>query len=61
MDYEEWKKGIIDKIKNIGFEKVPSLVKICPKCQNISLEFDVKAGIIKCTKCGFEEKLPILK
>ena len=61
MDYEDWKKDIGDKLKNIEFEKLPQIIKRCPNCQSITLEFDVKTGKIKCTKCGFEEALPILK
>ena len=61
MDYENWKKNIGDKLKNNEFEELPQIVKMCPKCQFISLEFDVKTGNIKCKKCGFEENLPILR
>ena len=61
MDYEGWKKNICDKLNDIEFEKLPQIVKMCPNCQSISLDFDVKTGKIKCTKCGFEENLPILK
>ena len=61
MDYEEWKKNIDSKFKDIEFKKLPQIVKRCPNCQNISLEFDVKNGKIRCTKCGFKENLPILK
>ncbi|SVE53023.1 uncharacterized protein METZ01_LOCUS505877 [marine metagenome] len=61
MAYEEWKKEMGDKIKNIKFEKLPQIIKRCPRCNSITLEFDVNTGKIKCTKCGFEENLPILK
>ena len=57
MVNENWKKEMIDKLKNIEFEKLPQIGKRCPQCQSISLEFDVKFGRIKCTKCGFEEKV----
>ena len=60
MVYEEWKKEMTDKLKNIEFEKLPQIIKMCPQCQSISLNFDVKTGKIKCNKCGFEENLPIL-
>ena len=62
MIYEEWKKDIEDKIKK-GFdkEKIATAVQRCPKCHNLSLEFDADAGRIHCTKCGFEEILPRLK
>ena len=61
MDHEDWKKDIGDKLNTIEFEKLPQMIKRCPKCHSITLEFDVKTGNIKCTKCGFEENLPILK
>ncbi len=57
----------IDKIKQklikkeIEIEKVPALIQRCPKCNNLSLEFDIKTGKIKCTKCGFEETIPVYK
>ena len=61
MDYEDWKKGIDEKLKNINFDNIPQIIKRCPMCHYITLEFDVKTRIIKCTKCGFEENLPMLK
>ena len=61
MDYENWKKKVRNNLKNFEFEKLPKIIKMCPNCQSISLEFDVKTGNIKCKKCGFEENLPILK
>jgi len=62
----DWKKGIEKELKKlnefgkIDFEKVPVLVKRCPKCHSISLEFDAEKGRIYCTKCGFEEHIPII-
>ena len=61
MVHEVWKKEINDKLREFGFKKLPQIVKRCPQCQSISLEFDVKLGKIKCIRCGFEENLPILK
>ena len=61
MVYKEWKKEISNKLNNIEFEKLPQIIKRCPKCHSITLDFDVETGKIKCTKCGFEESLPILK
>lgn len=60
MVHEGWKKEITDKLKNFEFEKLPQITKRCPQCHSISLDFDVKTGKIKCTKCGFEENLPVL-
>lgn len=33
----------------------------CPKCGEITLYFDKKAGILRCRKCGFEQKIPVIK
>ena len=58
---EEWRKEIEEKIKDVEPEKIPAIIKRCPKCHNLSLEFDPNTGIIKCTKCGFEQKLKVMK
>ena len=47
--------------KDIEVVKVHSLLKRCPQCKCLSLEFDVKIGVIKCTKCGFEQRLKMMK
>jgi hypothetical protein len=62
--YEKWKKEIEDKISKFTKDeemKIPAVIKRCPKCFALSLEFDVKKGKIKCTKCGFEENIPMTK
>jgi len=46
--------------KEGDIEKIPAPVKRCPKCHNLSLEFD-PSGTIKCTKCGFEQKMKVMK
>ena len=62
--YSKWKNRIIGELgkpesgKEIEFEKIPTIIKRCPKCQLISLEYDSKTGRIYCTKCGFEEYIP---
>ncbi len=64
--FKEWKEDI-EKIKErlqkkeIEIEHVPALIKRCPKCGALSLEFDIKTGRIHCTKCGFEEYIPVYK
>ena len=60
--YESWKKEVEEKISKFTGdeklkEKIPAVIKRCPKCFNLSLEFDVKNSRIYCTKCGFEEKI----
>ena len=64
--YEKWKKDMERKLKSamekeIEVEKIPALIKRCPKCNNLSLEYDPKTGRIYCTKCGFEEHIPVMK
>lgn len=56
---EELEKPESDK--NIEFEKIPAIIKRCPKCQSLSLEYDPKTGRIYCTKCDFEEHIPLIK
>ena len=59
--YNKWKKDMENKLKE-GEKFFPaSAIKRCPKCQNLSLEFDAATGRIYCTRCGFEENLPIIK
>ena len=63
--YDEWKKDIESKFKKYSREdikeKIPAIVKRCPKCHNLSLEYDPKTGRIYCTKCGFEENIKQVK
>jgi len=64
--YEEWKKEVEEKISKFTKdeklkEKIPAVIKRCPKCFELSLEFDVKQGKIRCTKCGFEENIKKLE
>ena len=60
--YEDWKKEVEGKLeKGFDKEKIPAVIKRCPKCFNLSLEFDVKTGRIYCTKCGFEEHMQMIK
>ncbi len=56
--YEEWKKDVEEKLREVGLDKIPTIVKRCPKCNSLSLEFDQKTGRIFCTKCGFEMFFP---
>ena len=58
---EAWRKEIEEKLKDVEPEKIPAIIRRCPQCKNLSLEFDPNTGIIKCTKCGFEQKLKVMK
>ena len=46
--------------ENLEVEKIVSPVKRCPKCYNLSLEFDAQTNQIRCTKCGFVQGLPLI-
>ena len=56
--YKEWKKDVEEELREVGLDKIPAIVKRCPKCNSLSLEFDQKTGRIFCTKCGFEMIFP---
>ena len=64
--YKEWKKGIEKKIKKYTKEeelkeKIPAIIKRCPKCHKLTLQYDLKTGRIYCTSCGFEEHIPMMR
>ncbi|MBW2982497.1 hypothetical protein KY343_06465 [Candidatus Woesearchaeota archaeon] len=64
--YDKWKKDIESKIDRYTKdekikEKIPAIVKRCPKCNNLTLQFDPKTGRIYCTSCGFEEFIKTVK
>jgi len=65
--YDKWKKDIENKIKKYTKkeiskkEKIPAIVKRCPKCYKLTLEFDPETGKIYCTSCGFEEYVKVVK
>lgn len=64
--YSEWKKEIEKKLKiaidkQEEIDKIPAVIKRCPKCHELSLEYDNKIGRIFCTKCSFEEYIPMTK
>jgi len=65
MNHDEWKREI-EKVFNwdnrkIELKKIPQVVKRCPKCGNLSLQFDMKSGRIFCIRCGFEEHVKQVK
>jgi len=64
--YEEWKRDVEKKLKKYSREedikeKIPAIIKRCPQCKNLSLEYDPKTGKIYCTKCGFSENIPMIR
>ncbi len=49
--YEEWKKNIEKEIKKFTKEeefkeKIPAIIKRCPKCHKLTLQYDPKTGKI---------------
>jgi len=60
---KEWESEIREKMKAGEEESVKpaAVTKRCPQCHNVSLEYDSKTGRIYCTKCGFEEFIPMFK
>lgn len=64
--FKDWKKDMEKKISKYSKdeqlkEKIPAIMKRCPKCNNLTLEYDPKTGRIHCTSCGFEEFIPMTK
>jgi len=64
--YDTWKKDVENKIKKYTKEeeikeKIPAIIKRCPKCNKLTLQFDLKTGKIYCTSCGFEEFISQIK
>lgn len=64
--YESWKKDVESNLRRAKEdeklkEKIPAIIKRCPKCLSLSLEFDPKTGRIYCTRCGFEEHISTIK
>ena len=60
---KEWESEIKGKLKQGEEERIKpaAVTKRCPQCHTLSLEFDPKTGRIYCTKCGFEEYIPMFK
>jgi len=64
--FDKWKKEMENKLKKYTKEeelreKIPAIIKRCPKCNNLTLEYNPKTGRIHCTSCGFEEFIPMAK
>ena len=65
--YDKWKKGVEKKIKKYTKEEefkkeiIPAIVKRCPKCHKLTLQYYPKTGRIYCTSCGFEEYVKVVK
>lgn len=55
---KDFQKEVEEKLKKgLEIEKIVSIIKRCPKCHNLSLEFDSQNNKIICTKCGFTQNL----
>ncbi len=55
---EKWAEETSKRLKEAGLDKIPAIIKRCPKCASLSLEFDQKTHRIYCKNCGFESYLP---
>jgi len=60
--YEEWKTAVERKLQE-GFdkEKIPPVIRRCPRCGNLSLEFAIAQGKIVCKRCDFTEAIKQVK
>lgn len=59
--FKPQKKTMADIGRDAEHVKPTVAIKRCPRCHELSLDFDVKAGRIHCTRCGFEEHIPQVK
>ena len=64
--FDKWKKEMENKLKKYTKEeelkqKIPAIIKRCPKCAHLTLQYDPETGRIHCTNCGFEEHIPMTK
>lgn len=59
LDWQKEVKGLLSHNKDA--EKFNLLVARCPKCKNLSLEYDIENNKIKCNKCGFEQHIKQVK
>lgn len=57
--YTAWKKDITHRLKQLTIfhEKIPTVLKRCPKCKNLTLEFEPASARLFCSRCGFQEYL----
>lgn len=54
---ERWREEMQKRIEKLAPEKIPTVIKRCPKCQKLCLEFNPENYRVWCTHCGFEVKL----
>lgn len=61
--YDEWKKEMEKRFaaSHGPLDKIPSIVARCPKCHHLTISYDIDSGKLKCTNCGFEESMPMIK
>jgi len=38
-----------------------SKTRKCPRCGELTLYFDKKTGVLRCRKCGFTQKIPVMR
>ncbi|TKJ17706.1 hypothetical protein CEE44_04200 [Candidatus Woesearchaeota archaeon B3_Woes] len=55
---EDFQKKLEENLKKgLEIEKIVSIIKRCPQCHNLTLEFDSQNNKIICTKCGFTQDI----
>ncbi len=52
-----WLEEFERKLETSAQEKLPSVVKRCPKCQRLTLQWDPDRRVVFCSNCGFEAKV----
>ena len=55
----QWKRLIDERFRKGG--DIPTVIKRCPRCNNLSLTYNPQTGKISCSKCGFEEYLKMME
>lgn len=62
-EIDDLKKLIKEKIKDDKFdvENIPVMIKRCPRCNNMTLEYDDKTKKLICRSCGFEVYINTLR
>lgn len=58
---EQFEREILDKLEHgMEKEKITTVIRRCPKCKKLTLDYDVENNRIICTACGFVANLPTL-
>ena len=58
---EEWRKEIDEKFKDKIPDSIPAVLRRCPQCKQLSLQYDPDTATLHCDKCGFKHTLKRLE